>query len=276
MARTKQTARKSTGGKAPRKQLATKAARKSSPATGGVKKPRHWRRNAAEAKRRFEKHVQKYNEGNAPRWFHQDWMGNSMLSKAWRKTKLTTEWVLTARGVKSSKTKLFYYYFQLLRARRKARYDEAAFADDDEAAFADDDEAAKEEAEAAYDAFAAELGFDKKEHPIWGQSLAKIQRSRKATNQMQDLVGDEDLPPEVVRDADGKRVWTFCNNSECRAQISNNAPVGKSCWQCRMAAAAKEEVRKYMTERDAREARRPDWVPACNEWCENQAKLTST
>ncbi|KAH6574086.1 hypothetical protein BASA60_005682 [Batrachochytrium salamandrivorans] len=38
MARTKQTARKSTGGKAPRKQLATKAARKSAPATGGVKR----------------------------------------------------------------------------------------------------------------------------------------------------------------------------------------------------------------------------------------------
>uniref|UniRef100_A0A915KKR0 Histone H2A/H2B/H3 domain-containing protein n=1 Tax=Romanomermis culicivorax TaxID=13658 RepID=A0A915KKR0_ROMCU len=38
MARTKQTARKSTGGKAPRKQLATKAARKSAPSTGGVKK----------------------------------------------------------------------------------------------------------------------------------------------------------------------------------------------------------------------------------------------
>ena len=40
MARTKQTARKSTGGKAPRKQLATRAARKSAPATGGVKKPK--------------------------------------------------------------------------------------------------------------------------------------------------------------------------------------------------------------------------------------------
>ena len=36
MARTKQTARKSTGGKAPRKQLATKAARKSAPSTGGL------------------------------------------------------------------------------------------------------------------------------------------------------------------------------------------------------------------------------------------------
>jgi len=42
MARTKQTARKSTGGKAPRKALATKAARKSAPATG-VKKPHRFR-----------------------------------------------------------------------------------------------------------------------------------------------------------------------------------------------------------------------------------------
>ena len=37
--RTKHTARCSTGGKAPRKQLATKAARKSAPATGGVRTP---------------------------------------------------------------------------------------------------------------------------------------------------------------------------------------------------------------------------------------------
>jgi len=43
MARTKQTGRKSRGGKAPRKQLATKAARKSAPATGGVKKPHRFR-----------------------------------------------------------------------------------------------------------------------------------------------------------------------------------------------------------------------------------------
>ncbi|KAM1311104.1 hypothetical protein ACFX2H_007587 [Malus domestica] len=43
MARTKQIARKSTGGKAPRKQLAAKAARKSAPATGGVKKPYRFR-----------------------------------------------------------------------------------------------------------------------------------------------------------------------------------------------------------------------------------------
>ncbi|KAH6554680.1 hypothetical protein KP509_1Z299700 [Ceratopteris richardii] len=43
MARTKQTARKSTGGKAPRKQLASKAARKSAVTTGEVKKPRRYR-----------------------------------------------------------------------------------------------------------------------------------------------------------------------------------------------------------------------------------------
>jgi histone H3 len=44
MARTKQTARKSTGGKAPRKQLATKAARKNAP-TGpaSVKRPHRYR-----------------------------------------------------------------------------------------------------------------------------------------------------------------------------------------------------------------------------------------
>jgi histone H3 len=43
MARTKQTARKSTGGKTPRKQLATKSARKSAPDTGGVKKPHRFK-----------------------------------------------------------------------------------------------------------------------------------------------------------------------------------------------------------------------------------------
>ncbi|KAG5682522.1 hypothetical protein PVAND_011870 [Polypedilum vanderplanki] len=44
MARTKQTARKSTGGKTPRKQLATKAARKGSlTAAGGLKKPHRYR-----------------------------------------------------------------------------------------------------------------------------------------------------------------------------------------------------------------------------------------
>ena len=43
MARTKQTARKSTGGQAPRKQLATKAARKTAPSAGGARKPRRYR-----------------------------------------------------------------------------------------------------------------------------------------------------------------------------------------------------------------------------------------
>ena len=45
MARTKQTARKqtTTGGKAPRKQVANKAARKSAPVQGGVKKPHRYR-----------------------------------------------------------------------------------------------------------------------------------------------------------------------------------------------------------------------------------------
>ncbi|XP_038954262.1 histone H3.3A-like [Rattus norvegicus] len=43
VAHTKQTALKSTGAKAPRKQLATKAACKCAPSTGGVKKPHHYR-----------------------------------------------------------------------------------------------------------------------------------------------------------------------------------------------------------------------------------------
>ena len=43
MAWTKQTACHSTGGKAPRFQLATKAARRSAPALGGVKKPHRYR-----------------------------------------------------------------------------------------------------------------------------------------------------------------------------------------------------------------------------------------
>ena len=43
MARTKQTARKSTGGKAPRIHLATKAARNLARSFGGIKKPHRWR-----------------------------------------------------------------------------------------------------------------------------------------------------------------------------------------------------------------------------------------
>jgi histone H3 len=43
MARTKQTARKNTGGKAPRKNVASKAARKTAPSSGGVKKPHRYK-----------------------------------------------------------------------------------------------------------------------------------------------------------------------------------------------------------------------------------------
>ena len=60
MARTKQTARKSTGGKAPRKQLATKAARKSAPATGGVKKAHRYRPGTVALReiRRYQKRTE--------------------------------------------------------------------------------------------------------------------------------------------------------------------------------------------------------------------------
>lgn len=47
MARTKQTARKSTGGKAPRKVFATMAAKKSAPIAGGIKKPHRYRPGTA-------------------------------------------------------------------------------------------------------------------------------------------------------------------------------------------------------------------------------------
>lgn len=61
MARTKQTARKNTGAKAPRKQLANKAARKSTHAqgTGGVKKPHRFRPGTVALReiRRFQKSV---------------------------------------------------------------------------------------------------------------------------------------------------------------------------------------------------------------------------
>jgi histone H3 len=43
MVRRKLTARKSTGGKAPQKELASTAARKAAPSTGGVKKPKRFR-----------------------------------------------------------------------------------------------------------------------------------------------------------------------------------------------------------------------------------------
>ena len=56
MARTKQTVRKSTGGKAPRTQLAIKAARKSAPAGGGVKSHADaTRHESPEGIRRYQK-----------------------------------------------------------------------------------------------------------------------------------------------------------------------------------------------------------------------------
>ena len=57
MARTKQTARKNDATTVPRKQLASKAVRKSKPATGGVKKPRRYRPGTVALReiRRFQK-----------------------------------------------------------------------------------------------------------------------------------------------------------------------------------------------------------------------------
>ncbi len=59
MARTKQTAPRSNGGKAPRKQLATKAARKSASTAGGVPKPHRYRPGTVALReiRRYQKSV---------------------------------------------------------------------------------------------------------------------------------------------------------------------------------------------------------------------------
>jgi histone H3 len=57
MARTKQTARMSTGGKAPRPWLQNKASRKHAPATGGIKKTHRYRPGTVALReiRRFQK-----------------------------------------------------------------------------------------------------------------------------------------------------------------------------------------------------------------------------
>ena len=60
MARTKQSASKSTGGKAPRMQLATKAARLSNPSSGGVKKKPHRYRPGTVALREIRKFQKSY------------------------------------------------------------------------------------------------------------------------------------------------------------------------------------------------------------------------
>ena len=59
MARTKQTARKSTGGKAPRKQLASQAARKSTPSAGALKKTHRYRPGTVALReiRRYQKNT---------------------------------------------------------------------------------------------------------------------------------------------------------------------------------------------------------------------------
>ena len=61
MARTKQTARNSTGGKAPRKQLNTRASRRSNPARGGVKKPRRYRPGTVSLRERIRKYQKSTN-----------------------------------------------------------------------------------------------------------------------------------------------------------------------------------------------------------------------
>ena len=62
MVRTKQTARKSTGGKAPKKRLATKASRKSAPTFGGVKKPHRYRPGTVALReiRRYQKSTEQW------------------------------------------------------------------------------------------------------------------------------------------------------------------------------------------------------------------------
>ena len=59
MARTKQTARKHTGAKAPRKHIASKTARKTAPVSGGVKKAHRFRPGTVALReiRKFQKSV---------------------------------------------------------------------------------------------------------------------------------------------------------------------------------------------------------------------------
>ncbi len=60
MARTKQTARKHTGAKAPRKHIASKTAHKTvAPVSGGIKKPHHFRPGTVALReiRKFQKSV---------------------------------------------------------------------------------------------------------------------------------------------------------------------------------------------------------------------------
>merc|ERR1712212_1218969 len=85
MARPQQTARKSTGGKAPRKQLATKAARKSAPATGGGKKPHRYRPGTVALReiRRYHSNVWSVKSRKISRQIF-----GSNLAQSWRCKKL--------------------------------------------------------------------------------------------------------------------------------------------------------------------------------------------
>lgn len=61
MARTKQTARKHTGAKAPRKHIGSKTARKTAPVSGGVKKAHRFRPGTVALReiRKFQKSVKR-------------------------------------------------------------------------------------------------------------------------------------------------------------------------------------------------------------------------
>jgi histone H3 len=106
MARTKQTARKSTAGKAPRKKLATMAARKSAPATGGVKKPHRYRPGTVALReiRRYQKStnplIPKLSFSRLTREIVQDTLGNKahkkMVGKKLEKPERVTSTMLMA------------------------------------------------------------------------------------------------------------------------------------------------------------------------------------
>ena len=112
MARTKQTARKSTGGKAPRKQLATKAARKSAPTAGGVKKPHRYRPGTVALReiRKYQKSTellvrklpfqrlvreitQTYN--SAPAQGELRWQQSAVTALPWKRRSVLKSWAIS-------------------------------------------------------------------------------------------------------------------------------------------------------------------------------------
>merc|ERR1719500_2358515 len=112
MARTKQTARKSTGGKAPRKQLATKAARKSAPATGGGKKPHRYRPGTVALREITELLIRKLPFQRLVREIAQDFMTDlrfqssavmALARRAWRLARRTW-WVCSRTPISAPST----------------------------------------------------------------------------------------------------------------------------------------------------------------------------